>query len=73
MEGGETSSNKEGKWRDRQEYQRSRGKVGSLAAKRKTDRDIGRSTKEVKERWCDNQTESLITQGLTLSKVSKGS
>ena len=52
MEGGETSSYKEGKWRDRQEYQGSRGKVGSLAAKRKT---IGRSTKEVEGRWGDEQ------------------
>ncbi len=62
--GGVISSNEESKWRDWQEVETNSNTDGKWRHWREY--QGGRSTKEAKERWGDNQTDSLITQGLTL-------
>ena len=62
--GEEISSNKESKWRDWQEVETNSNTDGKW--RHWHEYQGGRSTKEAKERWGDNQTDSLITQGLTL-------
>ncbi len=47
------------------------GEVGSLAAKRKTGRDIGRSTKEVEGRWGNGQQQQHGRQEEILAGVSR--
>ena len=47
------------------------GEVGSLAAKRKTGRDIGRSTKEVEGMWGDEQQQRHGRQEEILAAVSR--